>query len=173
MQTNEIAVPSERIENRIYLVRGQKIILDSDLAELYEVETRVLNQAVRRNQDRFPSDFVFQLTAKQTESLRSQFVISSYGSRRYLPYAFIEFGGAMLSAVLKSQRAIQMSILIMRAVARLRELLASHVDLAACIEQLESNQDHHASVINILADEIDALKTLPPDPPRKRIGFVE
>ena len=149
-------------------------MLDVDLAELYQVETRVLNQAVRRNQERFPGDFMFQLTEEEADNLRSQFVTSSsgYGGRRYLPYAFTEFGVAMLSAVLKSQRAVQMSILIMRAFVKLRELIASHKDLAARIEKLEANHNQHASVINILAEEIDNLKLLPPEPPRKRIGFT-
>ena len=172
--TTELVVPVERIENRIYLIRGEKVMLDVDLAELYQVETRVLNQAVRRNQERFPVDFMFQLTQEEADNLRSQFVTSSsgYGGRRYLPYAFTEFGVAMLSAVLKSQRAVQMSILIMRAFVKLRELISSHKDLADRIEKLEANQDQHASVINILAEEIDNLKLLPPEPPRKRIGFA-
>ena len=106
--------------------------------------------------------------------MRSQFVTSSsgYGGRRYRPYAFTELGVAMLSAVLKSQRAVQMSILSMRAFVRLRELISSHQDLAARMEKLEANQDQHASVINILAEEIDNLKLVPPEPPRKRIGFT-
>ena len=170
----ELIVPVERVENRIYFIRGEKVMLDVDLAELYQVETRVLNQAVRRNQERFPVDFMFQLTEVEADNLRSQFVTSSsgYGGRRYRPYAFTELGVAMLSAVLKSQRAVQMSILIMRAFVRLRELISSHQDLAARMEKLEANQDQHASVINILAEEIDNLKLVPPEPPRKRIGFT-
>ena len=167
-------VPIERIENQIYLIRGEKVMLDADLAQLYQVETRVLTQAVKRNANRFPEDFMFQLTTEETESLRSQIVISNIGrgGRRYLPYAFTEFGVAMLSTVLNSQRAIQMSILIMRAFVKLRELIASHKDLADRIEKLESNQTQHASVINILAEEIDNLKLSPPEPPRRRIGFA-
>ena len=149
-------------------------MLDTDLAELYQVLTNNLNLAVRRNPDRFPADFMFQLTQEEFDNLRLQFATSSsgYGGRRYLPYAFTEFGVAMLSAVLKSQRAVQMSILIVRAFVKLRELISSHKDLAARIEKLEANQGQHASVINILAEEIDNLKLLPPEPPRKRIGFT-
>ena len=149
-------------------------MLDTDLAELYQVLTKNLNLAVRRNPDRFPADFMFQLTQEEFDNLRLQFATSSsgYGGRRYLPYAFTEFGVAMLSAVLKSQRAVQMSILIVRAFVKLRELISSHKDLAARIEKLEANQGQHASVINILAEEIDNLKLLPPEPPRKRIGFT-
>ena len=110
----ELIVPVEQVENQIYFIRGEKVMLDVDLAELYQVETRVLNQAVRRNQERFPVDFMFQLTEVEADNLRSQFVTSSsgYGGRRYRPYAFTELGVAMLSAVLKSQRAVPMSILI-------------------------------------------------------------
>ena len=172
--TTDLIVPVERIENRIFLIRGEKVMLDVDLAELYQVPTKRLNEAVSRNRSRFPDDFMFQLTQEEFENLRSQIATSSsgYGGRRYQPYAFTEFGVAMLSAVLKSQRAVQMSILIMRAFVRLRELISSHKDLAARIEKLEANQDQHASVINILAEEIDNLKLLPPEPPKKRIGFT-
>ena len=172
--STEFVVPIERIENQIYLIRGEKVMLDTDLAELYEVLTKNLNLAVRRNKERFPEDFMFQLTEEEAESLRLQIATSKIGrgGRRYLPYAFTELGVAMLSAVLNSQRAVQMSILIMRAFVRLRELIASHKDLADRIEKLESNQDQHASVINILAEEIDNLKLPPPEPPRKPIGFI-
>ena len=165
------SVPIELIEHQIYVVRGIKVMVDADLAALYQVETRALIQAVRRNPDRFPEDFVIQLTEDESQNLKSQFVISSWGGRRYLPYAFTEHGVAMLSAVLKSSRAIQMSVLIVRAFVKLREILATHKDLATRIEKIEANQDHHASVINILAAEIDNLK-LPPDSPRRRIGFA-
>ena len=169
-----LAVPIERIENHIYLIRGEKVMLDADLAELYQVLTKNLNKSVRRNFDRFPQDFMFQLTKEEFDNLRLQIGTSSsgYGGRRYLPYVFTELGVAMLSSVLNSQRAVQMNILIMRAFVKLRELIASHKDLADRIEKLESNQDQHASVINILAAEIDNLKMPPPEPPRKRIGFV-
>ena len=164
-------VPIELIERQIYIIRGIKVMVDADLAALYQVETRALIQAVRRNPDRFPEDFTIQLTAEESQNLRSQFVTSSWGGRRYLPYAFTEHGVTMLSAVLKSKRAVQMSVLIVRAFVKLREILATHKDLATRIEKIESNQDHHATVINILAEEIENLK-LPPDSPKRRIGFA-
>ena len=171
--TTRFVVPTERIESLIYLLRGEKIILDSDLAELYQVETKVLNQAVRRNLDRFPSDFMFQLTTEEFDNLRSQIVTSSskYGGRRYLPYAFTEHGVAMLSSVLNSARAVQMNILIIRSFIRMRDLLATHKDLAVRVEALEANQNQHASVINQLAEEIDNLRLPPPERPTRRIGF--
>src|SRR5882724_11512935 len=124
-----VPVPIQLIERRIYLIRGQKVMLDSDLAELYQVETRALNQAVRRNLDRFPEDFMFQLSEQELENWRSQIVMSNPTSRMGLrrpPYAFTEHGVAMLSSVLNSVRAVQMNILIIRAFVQLRELLATH-----------------------------------------------
>lgn len=121
-------MPAEVIDRRIYIVRSKKVMLDADLAELYQVETRALNQAVRRNLDRFPEDFMFQLMAQEAQSLASQIVISKpagRGGRRTLPYAFTELGVAMLSSVLSSDRAVQMNILIMRAFVRLREAMAT------------------------------------------------
>jgi len=167
-------VPVEIIEQKIYLIRGQKVMLDADLAGLYAVETKVFNQAVRRNLDRFPDDFMFQLTKEEADSLRSQIVTSktSRGGRRYLPYAFTEHGVSMLSAVLNSERAVQMSILIIRAFVKLREILATHKDLAARMEKLEEAQKRHASVINILAQEIAGLKRLPAESKKQRIGFT-
>ena len=146
-------------------------MLDADLAELYHVVTRALNQQVRRNLGRFPSDFMFQLTPDEIANLRSQFVTSSWGGRRKPPYAFTEHGVAMLSSVLKSGRAVQMSILIVRAFVKMRELLASHKSLAARVDKLETSQKRHASVINILAEEIEDLKRPPAEPPKRRIGF--
>src|SRR5580658_5157249 len=125
------------IERRIYFVRGQKVITDNDLAVLYRVPTKAFNQAVRRNMLRFPADFMFQLTSDETENLRSQFVTSSWGGRRYLPYVFTEQGVAMLSSVLKSDRAIQVNIAIMRAFVKVRELLATHQELALRLGELE------------------------------------
>jgi len=146
-------------------------MLDADLSELYHVATKALNQQVHRNLGRFPGDFMFQLTPDETANLRSQFVTSSWGGRRKPPYAFTEHGVAMLSSVLKSGRAVQMSILIIRAFVRMRELLASHKSLAARVEKLETSQKRHASVINILAEEIEDLKRPPAEPPKRRIGF--
>jgi hypothetical protein len=168
-----LPVPIELIERRIYLIRGQKVMLDTDLAELYRVATKALNQAVKRNHARFPGDFMFRLTREEAESLRSQFVTLDKGRGRYSKYAplsFSEHGVAMLSAVLNSQRAVQMSILIVRAFVKMRELLASHKDLAARVEKLEAAQKKHGSIIGILAEEIDEMKRLP-EPPKRRIGF--
>jgi hypothetical protein len=166
-------VPIEVVAQRIYLIRGEKVMLSPDLAALYQVEPRALVQAVKRNSDRFPADFMFQLSGDEYENLKSQIVISSWGgARRANPYAFTEHGVAMLSAVLKSDRAVQMSVRIIRAFVKLREILASNKDLAARLEKVESTQAKHTSVITILAEEIDNLKQLPPEPPRRRIGFL-
>src|SRR5579859_4103408 len=171
--TGQMPLPLELIERRIYVIRGQKVMLDADLAELYQAPTKNLNLAVRRNTERFPEDFMFQLTAEEAESLRLQSATSKLGrgGRRYLPYAFTEHGVAMLSSVLNSQRAVQMSILIIRALVKLRELLASHRNLAARVEKLEASHNRHASVINLLAEEIEDLKRPPAEPARRRIGF--
>jgi len=168
-------VPLERIERQIYLIRNQKVMIDSDLADLYQVPTKALNQAVRRNLNRFPADFMFQLSQEELDNWRSQIVTSNPAARMGLrrpPYVFTEHGVAMLSSVLKSDRAAQMSIQIVRAFIKLREILATHTDLAARLEQVESTQEKHASVITILAEEIDNLKELPPEPPKRRIGFL-
>src|SRR6267142_2599435 len=126
-----ISLPSETIEQKIYLIRGHKVMLDSDLAHLYEIETRVLIQSLKRNLDRFPDDFMFQLNAEEALSLTSQNVTSKSGrgGRRYLPYAFTEQGVAMLSSILGSKQAIQVNIAIMRTFVKIRALLSSHSDL--------------------------------------------
>jgi ORF6N domain-containing protein len=163
--------PIVLIERRIYFIRGQKVILDKDLAELYQVSTSQLNQAVKRNRKRFPADFMFQLKPAEV-SLLSQSVISNpgRGGRRTAPNAFTEHGVAMLSSALNSERAIQMNILIVRAFIRIRELLASHEELAARMEKVEAAQREHSSIIGILAEEIDDLKGLP-EPAKRPIGF--
>lgn len=161
-------VPVERIEKAIFLIRGQKVMLDQDLAELYAVATRVLVQAVKRNIERFPSDFMFQLTGQEFKDLRSQSVISSsWGGRRYPPYAFTEQGVAMLSSVLKSQRAIHANIEIMRAFVRLRRMLAESAELARRLDELERKYDAQFKLV------FDAIRELmaPPEPPKNRIGF--
>ena len=168
-------IPPGRIESLIYLMRGQKVMLDSDLAAIYGVETRVLIQAVTRNRDRFPQDFMFQLTKAEFDHWRSQIVISNPSAKMGLrrpPYGFTEHGVVMLSAVLNSSRAVQMSILIARAFVKIRELLATNKDLADRVEKLEKTQGQHTSIINILAEEIDKLNEPPPLPPKKRIGFA-
>src|SRR5579864_8120075 len=142
------------IETRIFMIRGQKVIVDSDLAGLYRVPTKVFNQAVKRNLKRFPKDFMFQLTGKEMEILRSQFVTSSWGGRRNLPYAFTEQGVAMLSSVLNSERAVQVNIAIMRAFVKLREILTTHRDLADKIEDLEKKYRQHDIKIRTVFDAI-------------------
>jgi len=169
MAGNVSLVPVEQIEGAILLIRGHKVMLDADLATLYNVETRVLIQAVKRNIERFPDDFMFQLTKQELDNLRSQVVTSSWGGRRYPPYAFTEQGVAMLSSVLRSQRAVQVNIEIMRAFVRLRRMLAGHAGLARKLAALEKKYDAQFKVI---FDTIRELMT-PPEPKKKRrIGFV-
>lgn len=162
-------IPAERIERAILFIRGHKVMLDGDLAALYDVEVKVLNQAVRRNLDRFPDDFMFQLTKEEFDDLRSQSVTSSsgWGGRRYPPYAFTEQGVAMLSSVLRSKRAVQVNIEIMRAFVRLRRMLASHAELARKLDALEKKYDAQFKVV------FDAIRQLmaPPEPKRRLIGF--
>jgi hypothetical protein len=165
---NTSAVPQARIERTILLVRGEKVILDQDLADLYEVETRVLVQAVKRNIDRFPPDFMFQLSEEEFSDLKSQIVTSSWGGRRTAPYAFTEQGVAMLSGVLRSPRAVQVNVEIMRAFVRLRRILTSHAELAGELKNLERKYDRQFKVV------FDAIrKIMNPDvPPKSRqIGF--
>jgi phage regulator Rha-like protein len=165
-------VPVELIERRIYLIRGKKVMIDSDLAELYQVLTKNLNLAVRRNPDRFPEDFMFQLTRAEAESLRLQSATSkaARGGRRYLPYAFTEHGVAMLSSVLKSQRAVQMNILIIRAFIKLREVLACHKDLARKMEDLEREQREQGRQLAAVFSIVKKLIEVPASP-QNPIGF--
>jgi len=162
-------VPMERIERAIIVVRGEKVMLDSELAEIYGVETRILNQAVRRNINRFPVDFMFQLTVAEEESLRSQIVISNEGrgGRRYLPYAFTEHGALMLANVLNSERAAQTSVQVVRAFVKLRQLLASNAELARKLAAMEKKYDVQFKVV------FDAIRQLmsPPAKPKREIGF--
>ena len=157
------------IEQRIFLLRGQRVILSADLADLYEVEPRILVQAVKRNIERFPEDFLFQLTPEEHENLKSQFVISSWGgARRATPYAFTEQGVAMLSGVLHSKRAVQVNIEIMRAFVNLRRFLTSNAGLCRKLDALERKYDAQFKVV------FDAIRQLmtPPVTPRRKIGFV-
>lgn len=160
-------LPAERIERKILLIRGHKVILDTDLADLYGVKNKVLIQALKRNLERFPPDFMFQLKNQEVTILRSQFVTSSWGGRRYHPYAFTEQGVAMLSSVLRSKRAIQVNVEIMRAFVRLREILSTHKDLARKLEELEKKYDSQFQGV------FEAIRRMmiPPEPKRKRIGF--
>ena len=165
-------VPIELIASKIYLIRGIKVILDRDLAELYGVETRSLIQAVKRNIERFPSDFMLQLTKEEFDSLRSQIVISKgKGGRRYLPYVFSEQGVAMLSSVLKSKRAIEVNIAIMRAFVQLRKTLDSNAELARKLADLEKRFESHDEQIQAIFEAIRQLMA-PPDKKVKKIGFT-
>lgn len=168
MVTKKSVVPSEQIEKSILLIRGRKVMLDSDLAALYGVGTKQLVRAVKRNLTRFPADFMFQLSKKEFRNLRFQFGTSSqWGGRRYPPYAFTEQGVAMLSSVLSSPKAIQVNIEIMRAFVRLRVMLASHTDLARKLTALEKKYDAQFKVV------FDAIRELmaPKKPKRRLIGF--
>lgn len=166
----EALIPVEVIEQKIYLIRGQKVMIDSDLAELYGVSVRVFNQAVKRNIDRFPEDFMFQLSKEENESLRSQIVTlkKKRGEhRKYLPYVFTEQGVAMLSSVLRSKQAVQVNITIMRAFVKLREMIASNKDLAKRLDELEKKYD---SQFRVVFDAIRQLMT-PPVSRSREIGF--
>jgi hypothetical protein len=159
------------IERTINFFRGQKVMVDADLARLYQVPTSRLNEQVKRN--RFPKDFMFQLTAEEASSLTSQIAISnpSRGGRRHRPYAFTEQGVAMLSSVLKSGRAVQVNIAIMRAFVKLREILATHHELAERLEELEGRFQQHDAQIQEVFEAIRALLAPKPDLSKRRIGF--
>ena len=164
-----ITIPSERIISRIFLIKGRRVMIDKELAELYEVGTKVLNLAVKRNIDRFPPDFMFQLSEKEFKNLRSQIETSSWGGRRYPPYAFTEQGVAMLSSVLNSKRAIQVNIQIIRTFTQLRELLATNKELRIKIENMEKKYDAK------LRQVFDVLKQLlmQESKPKGQIGFTK
>lgn len=164
-------IPIEMIERKILFFRGHKVMLDSDLAELYGVATKVLVQAVKRNLNRFPDDFMFQLNNQEVAVLRSQTVTSKTGrgGRRYPPYAFTEQGVAMLSSVLNSERAIEVNILIMRAFVKLREMLATHKDLAKKLEEMEKKYDTQFKAV---FEAIYELMKPPESSKKRRIGFI-
>jgi hypothetical protein len=164
-------VPIERVEQAIYLVRGEKVLLDEDLARLYGVGTRVLNQAVKRHRSRFPADFMFELSPRELANLMSQSVTSSWGGRRKPLLAFTEQGVAMLSSILRSERAVTVNILIMRAFVRLRKLLASNEALNRKLDELEKRLQHHDQAIAVLFDEIRKLLEPPPAESKGLIGF--
>lgn len=177
---SENAATARPIESLIHVIRGQKVMLDSDLAVLYGVPTKSLNLSVRRNLLRFPIDFMFQLNKGESAALRLQIETSKIGrgGRRYAPYAFTELGVAMLSSVLNGERAVQMNMAIMRAFVRMRELMAANKEIAARVEKLERGHERTASVIEVLVEDIDRLahevkdmKTLPPVK-KRRIGFI-
>ncbi len=171
MEKKEL-ISQEIIESKILLIRGRKVMLDRDLAGLYGVETKAINQAVKRNSQRFPDDFMFRLSAEEARLLsRSQFVTLKKGQNiKYLPYVFTENGVAMLSSVLNSERAIQVNIQIMRAFVKLRELLVTHKDLANKLEELERKIERHDEEISAIFQAIRNLMA-PPAKPKRKIGF--
>lgn len=176
--TNLIRMPKRQptiaraVESRILFLRHQRVLLDKDIAELYGVPVKRLNEQVKRNRGRFPSDFMFKVSRKEHDVLRSQIATSKEkrGGRRYLPYAFTEHGAIMAATVLNSERAVQMSVFVVRAFVRLREMLATNRRLAGKIDELEDRLDTHDSTIQ---DLIEAIKELmiPEEPSRIRIGF--
>ena len=172
MADNKLIIPVERIEQAILLIRGQKVMLDADLAKLYGVETKQLNRAVHRNINRFPEDFMFQLTAEEAEFLRCQIGTSKVGrgGRRYLPYVFTEHGAIMAASVLNTQRAIEASIYVVRAFVKLRELLATHKELARKVEKLEQHMEGHDEQSRNVFEAIRQLMA-PPATPRRQIEF--
>lgn len=162
-------IPETKIEQKIFLMRNRKVILDADLAALYGVETRRLNEQVKRNMNRFPEDFAFQLSLEEVDKLKSQFAISSsgWGGRRKLPYAFTEHGAIMAAGVLNTPKAIEVSVYVVRAFVRIREYLTTHEELARKLSFLEKKYDARFKVV------FDALRRpmTPPEKPRRRIGF--
>jgi hypothetical protein len=182
MAEQKSMIPVERIERSILLIRGHKVMLDADLARLYGVETKALNRAVKRNLSRFPEDFMFQVTAEEfenlkchigTSNLKSQFAISGsgWGGRRHPPYAFTEQGVAMLSSVLRSKRAVQVNIEIMRAFVRLRRILSRNKELARKLEDLERKIGAHDQQIQTIFQAIRQLMA-PPEPKKRKMGFL-
>ena len=170
MGKKQAIVPVDRIERSILLIRGQKVILDADLAELYGVPTRTLIQAIKRNINRFPSDFTFVLTRQEVTNLRSQIVTSSWGGRRHLPRVFTEHGAIMAASVLNSRRAIEVSVFVVRAFVKLKEMASTHRALAQKLAELEHRIEGHDERIQSLLEAIRRLMALP-EPPRRRIGF--
>lgn len=171
-------LPQEVIEQKIFLIRGQKVMIDKDLAKLYGVSTTRLNEQVRRNLRRFPKDFMFQLTEKEVlfiqstmSNLRSHFAISSWGGRRYLPHVFTEQGVAMLSSVLNSERAIDVNIVIMRVFVKLRHIISTNKELVHKLTELEHKVGKHDEDIKLIFEAIRQLMEPPPEKPKPRIGF--
>jgi len=169
---NRAPIAASRIEQSILLLRGQKVLLDSTVAALYGVQTKALIQAVRRNRDRFPSDFLFELNDHEVTNLRSQIVTSSWGGRRYCPFAFTEQGVAMLSSVLNSPQAIRVNIEIMRAFVRLREMISTNKELSGKLDELERKVATHDKAIAGLITAIRELASPAQPPPGRRIGFI-
>jgi len=167
----EVLIPNQLLESKILFIRDKKVMLDEELAKLYGVETKQLNRAVKRNLERFPEDFMFQLNQKETHNLRCQIGTSSlYGGRRYIPFVFTEHGILMLSSVLKSKRAIQVNIQIMRTFNRLREIILTHKDLKTKIEKLEKKYNYQ---FKIVFDAIKELITEREEDKKKKFGFTQ
>jgi hypothetical protein len=167
--TKKFTLPTELIAKKIYLIRGQKIMLDRDLAELYGVETAQLKRAVRRNRNRFPDDFMFELTKSELDDLRCQFGTSKWGGTRYTPFAFTEQGVAMLSSVLNSDRSIEVNIQIMRTFTHLRSMLTTHEEVKHKIEEMEKRYDEHFRIV------FEAITQLieEDEKPNKKIGYIK
>ncbi|MBN2419648.1 MAG: ORF6N domain-containing protein [Deltaproteobacteria bacterium] len=167
MNKDKVPAAVELIQEKIAIIRGERVMLDYDLAALYGLETKQLKRAVRRNIERFPEDFMFKLTEVEFDDLRSQFGTSSWGGTRYMPMAFTEQGVAMLSSVLNSRRAIEVNILIMRAFVKIRQMVASHKDLVRKINEMENKYDHQFQLV------FEAIKALmkEEEKPKRRIGF--
>ena len=159
------------VEDKIFMIRGHRVMFDRDIAELYGVETKHLTRQVRRNIGRFPDDFMFRLTRE--ENLRCQIGTSSYGGRRYLPYAFTEQGVSMLSSVINSERAIQVNITIMRAFVKIREILSTHKELSHKLDELERKIDKHDADIGLIFEAIRQLMEPPSEKPKRLIGFKQ
>ena len=168
--TKAILIPDEVVTNKIYFIRGQKVMLDEDLAQLYQVVTGRLNEQVKRNISRFPEDFMFQLNKEEFENLKSQNATSRWGGRRKLPYAFTEQSVAMLSSVLNSETAISVNIQIIRVFTKMRQLLLTHKDILLQLEKIETKLTHHDDDIALIFEYLKQLLT-PPQPARRKIGF--
>ncbi len=167
-----ITINDDRIISKIFYIRGQKVMLDEDLAKLYNVETKRLNEQVKRNIDRFPKDFMFQLTPKEFGNLKSQIATSSWGGKRKLPLAFTEHGILMLSGVLNSKVAIKVNVRIIRIFIKMREMLLTHKDILLKLEQLEKEVTDNTKDIQIIFHHVKQLLN-PPNPPRRKIGFIQ
>ena len=168
MDKNESLIPRERIEQKIYVIRGERVILDRDLADIYGVTTKRLNEQVKRNIKRFPEDFMFQLTTDELEEMRSQIATASKRNVRFPPYVFTEHGAIMAANVLSSERAVEASVQVIRAFVKLRQMLTSNAELSKKVEALEKKYDTQFKVV------FDAIKKLmmPPDKPKENIGFI-
>ncbi|MBE3097857.1 MAG: ORF6N domain-containing protein [Planctomycetes bacterium] len=172
MADENAILPAGRIEERILVIRGQRVMLDADLAELYGTQTGALVRAVKRNKERFPTDFMFQLGQREYDNLRCQIGTSSqWGGRRYAPYAFTEHGAIMAASVLNSERAVRVSVYVVRAFVKLRQVLAAHKELGRKLAALEGRLDRHDEEIAALLEAIREVMAPPPAPRRGRIGF--